>query len=173
MLTRTIGLLVFTAVCPVLACSPKNATSAPSTTSAKLAKRAAESVYRFDFVLTSTEGANPPSNVSFTLTLPEYDDGQVFVGQNTPLVVTTADHEPVQSGPRTDIGTKVKARFETRGDAVLLSIALDATTSRPPTLQKFSTDTRALAQAGRSTVIAHLTSDTRQFTLSVTPTKLR
>ncbi|AKU98461.1 hypothetical protein AKJ09_05125 [Labilithrix luteola] len=160
-----------------IACTPKPAAVAsPTTPSSAPARRTSDAVYRLDFVLTSKDA--PASNVAFVLTLPEHEKGEVFVGKNTLLsaAVPTTAQIPAGvplGGTRQDVGTKLFTSFETKGDDLLLSVDLEATSASLPTVDKLTTHTKALAVQGKSSVVAQVDGEAHHLTLSVTPTKLR
>jgi hypothetical protein len=154
--------------------------NAPSTTAPTLhsGNPAEHHVYRLDFVLTTTEGANTQST-SFTLNLSEYDKGEVHVGKNVALSTSngtgTAGSGGTSGGSvRMDVGTKVAASFRSVGDDILLDVAVEMSAFDPPTtIRKVTEKGGAIAPAGKTTLVTSLDDDHKHYQLTVTPTKLR
>ncbi|HEY1957753.1 MAG TPA: hypothetical protein VGH28_19165 [Polyangiaceae bacterium] len=129
----------------------------------------ARAIYRLDFVLAAHDGASPAKNTAFTLNLEEGDQGEVLVGHNVPLVVTTN-----MIAPRQDVGLRVRAHFFTRGDDLLLDVDTEMSAVEAPSdIRKIVTRGNALAAAGKSTLVASLDDDAKHYQLRVTPTRLR
>ena len=138
-------------------------------------------VYRFDFVLTSNEGAAAPSSTSFTLNLEDGQKGELLVGKNVPISPAPAAAPPGApagmggfAAPRQDVGTKVLASFRSQGDDVLLEVSLEMSAFDPPsTIRKVVARGNALAAVGKPALVTTLEDDHKRYQLSVTSTKLR
>ena len=137
-------------------------------------------VYRFDFVLTTTEGNGSPSNTSFTLNLQDGERGEMVVGKNVALYATPSAGPNAAAGPafvgspRQDVGMKVVAMFRPQGDDVLLDVNVELSTlDQPSTIRKVVARGNALASPGKPAIVTSLDDDHKRYQLSVTPTKLR
>jgi hypothetical protein len=119
-------------------------------------------VYRFDFVLTSNDGAAPASSTAFSLNLQEFDKGELLIGKNVALP------------QRQDVGVRMVAEFRMTGDDPLLAVSTELSAFEPPSsVRKVAVKGSALAPTGKSTLVTTLTSDDKQYRLTVTPTMLR
>ncbi len=126
-------------------------------------------VYRFDFVLTSSDGTSPATSTAFTLNLQEFDRGEMMVGKNVPLTLVP----PSTSPPRQDVGLKVAVQWRAAGDDVLLDVSTEMSALEPPSsIRKVVAKGGALASAGKSTVVTTMDSDNKKYQLTVTPTKV-
>ncbi len=134
-------------------------------------------MYRFDFVLTSSDGSAAPTSTTFTLNLEESQPGELVVGKN--VVLGPAPPSPgggaaTGAVARHDVGLKLSARFRTVGQDVLLSVDTEMSALDPPsTVRKLVTRGNALASAGKSAVVATLQDEHKHYQLTVTPTRLR
>jgi len=161
---------------PQQACPP----AASVATSSSPSKPTDRHVYRFDFVLSATDGSAPPSTTTFTLNLQEFDKGEVVVGKNVSLAPPPPP-SPGPSGqsfgsPRQDVGMKVAASFRMTptGDDVLIDVVTEMSTFDPPTtVRKMVMKGNAIASAGKPALVTTLEDDHKKFQLTVTPTKLR
>lgn len=145
----------------------------------------ASHVYRYDFVLTSNDPKDPPS--SLTLSLGENQNGEVMVGRNVPLQVSSTPAPPgskdsptVHGVARQDVGLRIKAqgRSIVGSEAVFLEVGLEMSNVEPGpsgvlSVRKFTTHTNLAVIPGKSSVIASVDDEKRRFEFSVTPTKLR
>jgi hypothetical protein len=160
-------------------CSPSSrATPPPSTaTTAGSPAGTERHVYRFDFVLTSIDGANPASSTSFTLNLEELHKGEMLIGKNVPLVSFPAaggGSGPSLAAPRQDVGMKIAAGFRTAGDDVVLDVDTEMSAFEPPSsVRKIVSKGSVLASSGKSALVTTLDNDNKRYQLTVTPTKLR
>lgn len=161
-------------------CAPQQACPpvASVATSSSQAKPTDRHVYRFDFVLSATDGSAAPSTTTFTLNLQEFDKGEVVVGKNVSL---SPPPPPGPSGQafgsaRQDVGVKVAASFRMAptGDDVVLDVVTEMSTFDPPTtVRKMVMKGNAIAGAGKAALVTTLEDDHKKFQLTVTPTKLR
>ncbi|HEY8080301.1 MAG TPA: hypothetical protein VIF62_39495 [Labilithrix sp.] len=129
-------------------------------------------VYRFDFSLTAKEGATAQPPASFTIILLEGNHGEVLVGKNVPLQVSST--LPNMTSPRQDVGIKVKAQYRTLGDDVLLEVSTEMSAQEGGgAIRKVTAQGNALASAGKPSLVVALDDDKKHYELTVTPTKLR
>ena len=153
----------------------------PPSTSSGPAFYAERHVYRFDFVVTATDGTNPPTSTSFTLNLQDGDKGEMVVGKNVALSSApppppggTAAPGGVPHGPRQDVGLKVASGFRALGDDVMLDVVIEMSSFDPPsTVRKVVAKGNALATSGKPSLVTTLEDDHKRYQLTVTPTKLR
>jgi hypothetical protein len=158
------------APCPALS-------SAAAPVVAPVSPRGDRHVYRFDFVLTTSDGSGPPSTTAFTLNLQEHDKGEMHVGRNValspPSASATGGGPPVSSA-RQDVGIKVAAQFQTAGDDALLDVTVEMSSFEPPSaIRKMVAKGNAVAALGKPAVVTTLEDGGKRYQLSVTPTKLR
>jgi hypothetical protein len=144
--------------------SPRPAPAAPST-----ARAPERPVYRLDFVLSADDPSGAPSSTSFTLNLEEHEKGEAMVGENVVLGGAATGTGAV----RQDVGAKLKTRYRTVGDDLLLEVEMELSTSRASDIAKVHAVTNALAAPGKSSLVAVLDDRHRQYRLAVTPTRLR
>lgn len=145
-------------------------------------------VWRFDFVLTPKDPKDATlAPTTFTVNIPDHQSGEIMVGKNVPLQVSSPPPPPgpgATSGPhfapRQDVGLKVKAHiqpFPNGGDDFLMDVDLELSaveTGTPvATIRKLTARGAAVATAGKSSLIVSLDEDKRHYDLTVTPTKLR
>jgi hypothetical protein len=177
-LTSCAALVVLASL--VEGCAPQQACPpvASVATSSSPAKPTDRHVYRFDFVLSATDGSSAPSTTTFTLNLQEADKGEVVLGKNVALSAPPspgASSSPVASA-RQDVGVKVAASFRmaATGDDVILDVVTEMSTFDPPTtVRKLVMKGDAIAAAGKPALVTTLEDDHKKFQLTVTPTKLR
>jgi hypothetical protein len=129
--------------------------------------------YRLDFVLHATDSAATPKTTettSLSIALGEHDRGDVRVGKNVPLAVTTTG-----ASPRQDVGVRVAASIRNIiGSDVMLDVSTEISALESAgTIRKVSSEGRALAPSGKPTTVLALDEGTKHYELSVTPTKLR
>jgi hypothetical protein len=151
--------------------------AATTSTSAATPPRATAErpIYRFDFVLAASDAATPASTTSFTLTLQEFEKGEMIVGKNVPLSTPAPTATGTQAAsPRQDVGMKVVATFRTSGDDVLLDVNTEMSAFEPPSsIRKVVSRGNALASPGKPALVTTLESDSKRYQLTVTPTKVR
>jgi hypothetical protein len=160
---------------PPAPCPALSSAAAPAT--APVGPRAERHVYRFDFVLTTSDGSGPPSSTAFTLNLQEHDKGEMHVGRNVPLAPPSAaapGSGPPVSSTRQDVGIKVAAQFQAAGDDALLDVTVEMSSFEPPSaIRKMVAKGNAVASLGKPAVVTTLEDGGKRYQLSVTPTKLR
>jgi hypothetical protein len=159
-------------------CAPAPQTCPPSTsagTAQRLQGAGERHIYRFDFVLTGTDGTNPPSSTSFTMVIQEGEKGEVVVGKNVALVpAAPPGSASAPASPRQDVGTKVAAFYRTSGDDVVLEVSTEMSAFEPPTsIRKMVSKGNAIASPGKSSLVTSLVAEHKHVQLTVTPTKLR
>jgi hypothetical protein len=135
-------------------------------------------VYRFDFVLSGAQATNTP-DTSFLLTLEEHRVGEALIGHNAPIAApapAAAGSAPSIGGARQDVGTKIRAKFESaeKGDDVVLDAdaemsALEAGGS----IRKITAHTQLVLAPGKPAVVVGVDEGPRHARLTVTATKLR
>lgn len=143
-------------------------------------------VYRFDFVLTSTDGSSAPpgGGTTFSLVLQEADKGEVVLGKNVALSPSPSPSPSPPGGgaatppwsARQDVGMKVAAsyRMTGAGDDVVLDVVTEMSTFEPPSsVRKMVMKGNAIAAPGKPALVTTLDDDHKKFQLTVTPTKLR
>lgn len=152
----------------VLSCAcarPAVATAPPVT-----ARAPVPHVYRLAFVFSASDAAGAERKTAFTMNLEEEQNGEVLVGRNVPLVVNASGF----ASPRQDVGLKIAAHYDVRGDDVLLFVSTELSALEAPSeIRKLVTRGQALAEPGKATVVASLDDDHKHYQLAVTPTKLR
>jgi hypothetical protein len=162
-------------------CAPAQACPAVTTAAAPRASVHDRSVYRFDFVLGTSDGSGAaPTTSSFTLSMQEGDKGEVHVGKNValsqPSVAPSGAPAPSvgSTSARQDVGLKVAAQFRTVGEEPLLDVSLEMSTFDPPsTIRKVVAKSDALAFSGKPVVVTSLEEDHKRYQLTVTATKVR
>jgi hypothetical protein len=157
-----------------VACAPQRHAAPPSASapSSTITTSAERHVYRFDFVLTASDGSSAPTRTAFTLNLPEHEKGDVHVGMNAQL----SPSPPGTYGgvARADVGTRVMAQFHPSGDDLLLDVTVEMSSPAPPSnILKASVRGNALVSPGKSSLVTMLEDAHRHYELTVTPTKLR
>jgi hypothetical protein len=164
----------------VAGCAPQQACPpvASVATMSSPAKTADRHVYRFDFVLSSSDASGTPSTTTFTLNLQEFDKGEVVVGKNVSLspLPPGGGSSPPMASARQDVGVKVAASFRMTptGDDVLLDVVTEMSAFEPPTsIRKMVMKGNAIAAAGKPALVTTLEDDHKKYQLTVTPTKLR
>ncbi len=161
---------------PQQACPPPAAATTSATPASRLSGTGERHVYRFDFVLTVTDGTAPPSSTSITLNLQEVEKGEVVVGRNVALSPPPPPGSSTSvASARQDVGIKVAALFRAAGaDDVVLEVSTEMSTFEPPTsIRKMVLRGNALATSGKPTLVTTLEDDHKKYQLTVTPTKLR
>ena len=134
-------------------------------------------VYRLDFVVASGDGREAPRKRAFTMNLVEGQHGDLAVGKNVPLSVTSA---PAGNGSaRTDVGLRLGAECRAEGDDVLIKVRMEESDVMGPpgavdsSIDKLVGSGDCLAKLGQSTLALHMDSGQKQLEVSVTPTRLR
>ena len=125
-------------------------------------------VYQLDFVLTAHDDkTGVPSNTRFTVSLQEFEKGEVHVSENVKLTPTGQN--------RSDVGARVGAAFHSVvGDDLLLDVSLEVSAIQPSSnVQKVQIRTNALVRPGKTGLVTTLQDESRHYELTVTPTKLR
>lgn len=159
--TRLASLLLLVSL---VGCSSPAARPAPST-----ARTPERPVYRLDFVLSADDAGGAPSSTSFTLNLEEHEKGEAMVGENVVLGGVSAGGGTA----RADVGAKLKARYRTVGEDLLLDVEMELSSSHASDVSKVRASTNALAAPGKSSLVAVLDDRHHQYRLAVTPTRLR
>jgi hypothetical protein len=161
---------------PFLSTLPTSSAPMPASTAAPpppVGPRFDRHVYRFDFVLSSSEGAGTPTTTSFTLSLEDGDHGELMVGKNVPLTTTIGPGDKPISVPRQDVGLKVSASVRSIGDDLLLEVSTEMSTWEPPsTIRKIVAKGGAFAPLGKPATVLSLDDDKKHYQLTVTPQKL-
>ena len=121
-------------------------------------------MYRLDFTLTG----DAATTSSFTLNLEEKDQGEIMVGKNVPLSTAT-------TGPRQDIGLKIRAFFEMRAEDVLVHVTTELSTFEGPSsiIRKSTATDEVLASPGKSALVTSIDDDRKHLQLVVVATRLR
>ncbi len=169
--------------CSAVGCAPQQVatprlTAAPPTLGssvlASLPARGERHVFRFDFVLSETDGHAVPATTSFTLNLEEGAKGEIVSGRNVAIAPTGPRPLPRISSPRQDVGARIGATFRTLGDDALLDVnmALNAVESSS-SIRNFVSNGYALAPLGKPTLVTTLENDGTRYELTVVATKLR
>ena len=174
-ITALTGLLVLSSV--AYGCMPQQQPppSAPAPTTAATPPRTERHVYRFDFVLTTSDSGGTPTSTAFTLNLQEHDKGEVTIGKNVPLTVPAPGGGSSGASPRQDVGIKVAAAFNNVGDDLILDVVVEMSSFDPSSsaIRKVVAKGNALASAGKAALVTTLEADNKHYQLNVTPTKLR
>jgi hypothetical protein len=153
--------------------------SKPSAQPAPPPRPSERHVYRLDFVLRTEEAGTAPASTSFTLTLGEFERGEVMVGKNLPLpsAATAPPGTPSAVPPlggRQDVGMKVVATCHVVGEDVLLEVSTELSAFEPPSgIRKMVSRGNALASPGKPALVTTLDVDHGRHELTVTATRLR
>ena len=114
-------------------------------------------VYRLDFVLAVADGSADPTTTSFMLNLPEIETGEISVGKNIPLA-PAAGNSPTPF-VRQDVGLKLRVRYVTAGDEVLLNVDTELSTAELPAVRKIMMHGAGLASPGKMATLSSVTDD--------------
>jgi hypothetical protein len=121
----------------------------------------ARHVYRFDFLVTSGEATAG----TYTINLEEGQAGEFHVGRNVPIAPSQA---------RVDVGLKLRTRFQTSGDDVLLHTTTEMSTAdEPSTIGKLTTTGDTILVNGKPTLVTSMDDGHKRHQVTVTATRMR
>ncbi len=123
-------------------------------------------VYRVDFVVVANEPGKAAQSSAYTLNLEDFDNGEIHLGSN------------IQLSPqaRQDVGLKIKASLQPRGDDLLLRDAVELSgVEESQTIHKITTTGDAYLHAGQQTLVASLEDPLshKRYQVSASATRLR
>jgi hypothetical protein len=128
-------------------------------------------VYRFDFVLTTTEVSKPPASSSYALNLEEDQHGELRLGSNVPLSTSATG-----AVPRQDVGLSFRCSFVPVGEDLLLHDSVEMSSlEEGSAIRKLVASGDTVVSPGKPALVSSLEDPVshKRFQVMVSATKLR